>query len=66
MLTKYLWGLKAEELDCGHEASEFKFQSHYFINIWTDTLGKCIEPPLPSCYWLNSTITVRLQGYIWL
>ena len=56
-----LCGLMAKMLDCGLEVCEFKFQSHYSIQFWTNTLGKDMNHLLLLRYGLNSTTTVLLQ-----
>ena len=52
-------------LDCGIVVNEFELQLHYYINFWTDTLGKGNEPSYPSIYGLDSTTTVLLEGWFW-
>ena len=34
----------AKVMNCGLEVSEFELQSHYYVNIQTNTLGKGINP----------------------
>ena len=34
-------------LDCGIVVSEFELQSRYYVNLWTNTLGKGINPLIP-------------------
>ena len=37
-------GVMVKVLDCGIIASKFKFQSYYYVNFQTNTLGKGINP----------------------
>ena len=39
-----LQGIMAIVLDCGLKVSEFKFHLYYKIHIWTNTLGKSMNP----------------------
>ena len=50
----------AKVLDCGHEVSEFKVQSCYYIYFWINVFGKGIQPSNPSSYELNSITAVLL------
>ena len=51
-------GRGADMLKCHIVVSKFKLQSRYYINFWTHTLGKCMNPFIP--YGLSSTTTVLL------
>ena len=37
-------GLMVKVMDCGIVVSEFVFQSCYYVNFWTNTLGKSMNP----------------------
>ena len=37
----------AKVLDCGLEMNEFKLQSHYYVHIQVNTLGKGMNPFIP-------------------
>ena len=50
-------GVMVKVLDCGI-ISKFKFQAHYYVRFWTNTLGERHEPPYPPSYGLNSITTV--------
>ena len=52
-------------MDCGIVVSEFVLQSRYYVHIRENTLGKEYEPPYPSSYGLNSTITVFFGEWLW-
>ena len=41
-------GRVASMLDCNIVASEFKFQSCFYVHFWTNTLGKGINFLIPS------------------
>ena len=47
------FGIMAKVLDSGLKVSKFKLQSCYYIQFWTDTLGKGIEPPYPCQLWIK-------------
>ena len=51
-------------LHCGIVISEFELQSRYYIHLWTNTLGKGMNPHPPS-YGLNSTTAVLLEEWLW-
>ena len=37
-------GIIVKAMDCRIVASEFIFQSHYYIHFWANTLGKGMNP----------------------
>ena len=41
-------GVVANIFDCDIGVSEFKPHSHYYIHFWTNTLGKAMNPHIPS------------------
>ena len=42
-------GVMVKALDCGIVVGEFELQSRYYINFWTNNLGKSMNPfILPS------------------
>ena len=55
------------KLDWDIVVSEFEFQSHYCVLLWSNNFGKGMNTPIlpPPAMLLNSTSTV-LQGWIWL
>ena len=59
-------GIMGKALDFGIVVSELELQSRYYVHLWTNTLGKGVDPIYPSSYGLNSTTTVLLKGWIWL
>ena len=53
-------GVMVKAIDNGIVVSEFILQSHYYVHFW-----ESYEPPYPSNYGLNSTITVFLGEWLW-
>ena len=48
----------AKVLDCDLGVSEFEFQSRYYVQFWTNTLGKCMKPLiLPVMGWIVSLLS---------
>ena len=43
-----LRGVMAEMLDCGHDVSEFKLQSLYYVYFRTNAFWERYNPPYPS------------------
>ena len=58
-------GVMVKAMDCGIVASEFVFQSRYYVYFRANTLGKGIKPSYPPNYGLNSTTTVLLGQWLW-
>ena len=48
--------------ECNIITSKFEFLSRKCIHFWAYTLGKGMNPLIPSIYGLNSTTTILLQG----
>ena len=57
-------GVMVKALNCGIKVTEFKLQLRYYINFWTNTLEKGMNPLYPPSYGLSSTTTAR-EGWIW-
>ena len=45
--------------------SEFVLQSRYYVHFRANTVGKCMNPPYPPSYGLNSATTVLLGEWLW-
>ena len=52
-------------MDCDSAVCKFKLPRCYYINFWTNTLGKTYEPLYLSSYVLNSTITTFTNPSAW-
>ena len=45
-------GVMVKVLGCGFEVSEFKVRSLYYVNFWTNTIGKAMNTLIFSDYLL--------------
>ena len=43
-------GIMAKVRDCSLKIREFKLQLCYYIHFWTSTLGKGMNPQLPTAF----------------
>ena len=55
----------ANILDCDILASEFELKLRYYVQFWTNTLGKGMNPFILPSYGLNSATTVLLKEWLW-
>ena len=56
----------AKVLVCGHEVSEFDFQSRFYVNFRTYTIRKGMNNIIPPpSYRLNNATVVLLHGWFW-
>ena len=64
-MSKFGGGVMVKVMECEIVVSEFELQSRYYVHFQANTLGKCMNPPYPPSYGLNSTPTVLLGEWLW-
>ena len=57
-------GVMAKVLDCGLKVSEFDLQSHYYVYFRINTLGKGMNPSIPTAIdWISSLLSCFMSSF---